>query len=126
MGILLKLVKFGLVGLSGMLIDFALTWFLKEKLTLNKYFANSCGFIAAASSNYYWNRVWTFTSNNEQVGQEFSTFISVALIGLLINNFVVFILSKKLKFNFYLSKFIAIVVVTFWNFTMNILVTFAA
>jgi len=120
-----KFLKFGLVGLSGMLIDFGLTWLLKEKLKINKYLANSCGFVAAASSNYYWNRVWTFSSHNEAVGQEFTSFILVALIGLLINNLVLYLLTKKLKMNFYLSKLLAIMVVTLWNFTMNLLVTFS-
>ncbi|MCL1932749.1 MAG: GtrA family protein, partial [Candidatus Azobacteroides sp.] len=56
----LKLLKFCVVGFSGMIIDFGTTWFLKEKIKINKYIANSCGFILAASSNYFWNRIWTF------------------------------------------------------------------
>jgi len=50
--ILVKFLKFCLIGLSGMLIDFGTTWLLKEKLRINKYFANSTGFILAATSNY--------------------------------------------------------------------------
>jgi len=69
--------------------------------------------------------VWTFSSHNEAVGQEFTSFILVALIGLLINNLVLYLLTKKLKMNFYLSKLLAIMVVTLWNFTMNLLVTFS-
>jgi putative flippase GtrA len=125
MKLFLKFFKFGLVGFSGMLIDFGLTWLIKEKLRQNKYIANSIGFIAAATSNYYWNRVWTFTSKNQDVVQELTSFISVALLGLLINNGILYLLTKKFRFNFYFSKLLAIVVVTFWNFSMNLLVTFS-
>jgi len=34
------------------------------------------------------------------------------------------LLNDKLKFNFYLSKLIAIGVVTIWNFVMNFIITF--
>ncbi len=50
--LLSKFIKFGLVGLSGMVIDFFFTWLCKEKLRWNKFISNSIGFILAATSNY--------------------------------------------------------------------------
>ena len=123
--LILKLLKFGVVGFSGMLIDFGVTWILKEKLRVNKYIANSTGFMLAASSNYIWNRLWTFDSQNEQVTKEYFSFIIISLIGLVINNLVIYLLTKKVNMNFYLAKLFAIVVVTLWNFSMNFLITFA-
>ncbi|OQC33736.1 MAG: GtrA-like protein [Bacteroidetes bacterium ADurb.Bin057] len=49
---ILKFIKFCVVGASGMVVDFGVTWILKEKLKVNKYIANSTGFILAATSNY--------------------------------------------------------------------------
>jgi putative flippase GtrA len=123
--IFLKLFKFAAVGFSGMIIDFGLTWLLKEKVKINAYIANSAGFIAAASSNYFWNRVWTFESNSREVTREYFSFVVIALIGLLINNAVIYLLTKRWKMNFYLAKLFAIAVVTLWNFSMNFLITFA-
>ena len=108
-----------------MVIDFGVTWILKEKVKLNKYIANACGFILAASSNYFWNRVWTFESINEQITSEYFSFLLIALAGLGINSLVLWFLSDKIKLHFYLSKLIATVVVTLWNFGMNFLFTFA-
>ena len=122
--LLLKFIKFCAVGFSGMVIDFGTTWLLKEKAGVNKYIANSAGFILAATSNYIWNRLWTFQSENNQIAFEYLSFIIISVIGLGINNLVVFIFSDKLKFNFYFSKLIAIGVVTIWNFIMNYLITF--
>ena len=122
--LLLKFNKFCAVGFSGMVIDFGTTWLLKEKARVNKYIANSAGFILAATSNYIWNRLWTFQSENSRIAFEYLSFIIISVIGLGINNLVVFIFSDKLKFNFYFSKLIAIGVVTIWNFIMNYLITF--
>lgn len=119
-----RFIKFGVVGFSGVCIDFFFTWLLKEKFRINKYVANSVGFVVAASSNYIWNRVWTFESHNSEVAREYFLFLTIALVGLIINNFVIFLLNEKLRFNFYFSKLLAIGVVTFWNFGMNYWLTF--
>lgn len=121
---LIKFLKFCIVGFSGMFIDFGTTWLLKEKIRINKYIANSTGFILAASSNYIWNRFWTFRSENKQYVTEYFSFIIISLAGLAINNVIIYLLNDKLRLNFYLSKLIAIGVVTIWNFIMNYLVTF--
>lgn len=119
-----KLLKFCVVGFSGMCLDFGITWLLKEKAKVNKYLANSTGFILAATSNYFFNRIWTFHSHNQQVITEYFSFITISLIGLGLSNLIIYLLTEKLKLNFYLSKLFAIAVVTIWNFVMNYLVTF--
>ncbi|EJF10423.1 GtrA family protein [Pontibacter sp. BAB1700] len=43
---------------------------------------------------------------------------------MIINNLIVYLLTEKVKLNFYISKFIAIVVVFIWNFLLNYLYTF--
>lgn len=121
---LLKFLKFCVVGLSGMVIDFSATWLLKEKAKVNKYIANSTGFILAATSNYIWNRIWTFQSENSRIAVEYLSFILISVAGLGINNFVIYLLNDRLKVNFYLSKLLAIGVVTVWNFLMNFIITF--
>jgi putative flippase GtrA len=122
--LIIKFLKFCAVGFSGMLIDFGTTWLLKEKIRINKYIANSTGFILAATSNYIWNRIWTFQSENEEIAFEYFSFILIAVAGLGINNLVIYLLNDRLKINFYLSKLFAIGVVTIWNFLMNFIITF--
>lgn len=119
---LFKFLKFGIVGFSGLVIDFTITFLLKEKIRVHRYIANSCGFIVAASSNYLLNRIWTFHSQNEQVLIEYSSFIVISVIGLGINNLFLFLFEKRVRF--YIAKFCAIVVTTFWNFGANYFITF--
>ncbi|MHC2993850.1 glycosyl transferase family 2 [Pontibacter sp. HJ8] len=121
---LLKFLKFGLVGFSGLILDFGVTFLAKEKLRWNKYIANSLGFAVANTSNYILNRLWTFHSADPEIGWQFSKFLLVGVAGLALNNLIVYLLTEKAKLNFYLSKFIATVVVFVWNFLLNYLYTF--
>lgn len=123
----IKFFKFGMVGLSGVVVDFGITYLGKEKLKLHKYLANSIGFIFATTSNYLLNRYWTFIVPGQEARfLEFSKFFGIALLGLIMNNLIIYLFNDRLKFNFYLSKLFAIVIVSVWNFLGNYIYTFAA
>jgi putative flippase GtrA len=121
---ILKFLKFGVVGASGVMVDFSVTYVCKEKLKIQKYVSNALGFTVAATSNWFLNRIWTFNSHNTKVLTEYTTFLIISLFGLGINTIILWILTDKMKFNFYLSKLGAIGVVTIWNFFANYLFTF--
>jgi putative flippase GtrA len=122
---LFKFLKFCVVGVTGTIIDFGLTWICKEKLKIPKFIANAIGFVVAATSNYILNRVWTWGSTNEQVGVEYVKFFGVSLIGLGLNTLILYLLHEKMKLNFWFSKVVATGVVMVWNFLANHYFTFA-
>jgi len=121
---LFKFVKFCIVGFTGVFVDFGITYFFKEVGKIQKYFANAIGFSTAATTNYFFNRIWTFHSNNPDIAGEFSRFFIIALIGLGINSLIIYIFSGRFKWNFYLAKLIATIIVTLWNFLINAYFTF--
>ena len=120
----LQFIKFCVVGGTGVVVDFGITFLFKEKLKLNKYIANSLGFMAAASTNYLLNRWWTFRSHDPEVAQQYVQFVGISAIGLILNNIIIYLLNDKARLNFDLSKLIAIGLVTLWNFFMNYYFTF--
>ena len=120
-----KFLKFGIVGCSGMIIDLGITYLCKEILRINKFISNGIGFILAATSNYFFNRIWTFNSQTEEIGVQYIQFMIVSTIGLAINSLSLYFFNEKLKWNFYLSKLVAIGITTIWNFFGNLLFTFA-
>jgi len=122
---LVKFFKFGIVGFSGVFIDFGTTYICKEWLKIQKYVANSIGFTVAASSNYILNRTWTFKSQDPDIATEYTEFLIISLVGLGIANLIVWLVHSRFKQNFYLSKLFAIGVVTIWNFFANYYITFA-
>ncbi len=122
--VLHKFLKFGVVGFSGVIVDFGFTFLFRNILKINQYIANAIGFTLAASSNYILNRVWTFESNNPKVLIEFSEFFVISLIGLGINSLILWLLVSKFKMKFYFAKVIAIGITTVWNFIANLIFTF--
>lgn len=121
---LVSFVKFGLVGCTGILIDFSVTWFCKEKLRWNKYLSNSAGFCFAVVNNYFLNKQYTFHNNNPDVSIQFLKFLAISLIGLGVSNLLLYLLQKNGSLNFYFSKALVIALVFFWNFGANTLFTF--
>lgn len=136
-----KFVKFGLVGFSGMAVDYGFLVLFVKVCGWPDLVANACSFTLAATSNYFLNRIWTFRSHEKQVGKEYLKFFLVSLIGLGINTLTIFLLElyqPDWKANtgvgftvaglfieyFYVLKFIAIVITTIWNFFGNLLFTF--
>ena len=119
-----KFVKFCIVGLTGLIIDFSTTYLCKEIIKIQKYISNGIGFTIAATFNYFLNRIWTFQSHDPQIAWEYSKFLIVSLIGLGINTFILWMLVSLFNKRFYLSKLFAILVVTIWNFLANLVFTF--
>lgn len=127
--LLCKFVKFGIVGFSGMIVDYAFLFLFKEICVWPAWLALAIAFAIAASSNYLFNRLWTFRSKEQQMGREYLRFIAVSVVGLGITELTMWLLGIWLPdwaadWRFYLLKFVAIVVTTLWNFFGNLLFTF--
>lgn len=117
--VLIKFIKFIVVGVNGMVVDFTGTYFVKDKLKQNKYIANSIGFLLGATNVYFINRVLTFESCEKNVLMEYSRFILIYSVGLIINNLIVYIVNQKMNVKFYIAKLAAIGITAFWNFFAN-------
>lgn len=127
--LILKFIKFGIVGASGMVVHFGVLYLFREVVGLNSFVANTIGFICAATTNYILNRIWTFRSHETQVGVEYLKFILVSVIGLGINNGTLWLGGHLLPdwtgdWRFYILWVVAVGVTTLWNFFGNMLFTF--
>ena len=129
-----RIIKFGIVGCSGTLVDFGVTFVFKELIGLYALAANALGFTIAATTNYILNRVWTWRSHEKQVGVEYAKFFAVSLLGLGLNTLIIFLLTQKVSwaflpdrwqpYAFWIAKVIATGVVMVWNFLANNFFTF--
>ena len=127
--LLLKFLKFGVVGASGMVVHGGVLYLLKEVAGLNPFVANTIGFVTAATTNYILNRIWTFRSHEKQVGVEYLKFFLVSVVGLGINNATLWLGGRLLPawnddWRFYILWVFAVGVTTLWNFFGNMLFTF--
>ncbi|MCE2961637.1 MAG: GtrA family protein [Chitinophagales bacterium] len=119
-----RILKFGTVGFFCFFIDFGLTYVFKEKLKFNKFTANTIGFLTSAVVNFTLNRMWTFESSSHDIEMQFVKFISIASFALILNSVIIYLLNVKIRFNFYISKLMAVFFVMFYNYSMNALFTF--
>jgi len=120
-----QLIKFGLVGATGMVVDLGIYNLLAVLFGYNIYVARLISFTLAATNNYIFNRKWTFRSQNKKIALEFGQFFFIATIGLLINLGVMRLLQPfALRFTNELVQknvpvIFAIIIVFAWNFTAN-------
>jgi len=126
---LIQIIKFGLIGVLNTVVDFAilnlLMWTFKMYSGPWIIVFNVASFSLAVVNSYIWNRFWTFKMKSRQdVPEEFVKFISVSLIGVVINSGIVYSitafidpvsgLSSELWAN--VAKVLATGVAMVWNF----------
>ena len=117
-----QLGKFAVVGALGYVINLAVYTALIHA-GLHYLAAAVCSFLVAVTSNYTWNRFWTFRDQRGHVGTQGIRFFVVSLASLVAN-----LALLELLVTFGTSKFIgqaiAIVLVTPLNFIGNKLWSF--
>ena len=117
-----QLGKFSAVGAIGYGINVAVYTALLHA-GVHYLLAATCSFAVAATSNYTWNRIWTFHDRRGHVGVQGVRFLIVSLLALGANLLVLHLLIRfgtgKL-----VAQAIAIVAVTPLNFIGNKLWSF--
>ena len=118
-----QLVKFGLVGGSGYVINLAVFAVLNQNLGLRPIPAAIGAFCIAISNNYLWNRYWTFGPGSGPAHFEAARFFAVSVGALLINLLVLQLLLMA-ELPELQSQAIAVAVAMPFNFLGNKLWTF--
>jgi putative flippase GtrA len=114
-----KFIKYSIVGVFGTFIDFFTLIFQVEILNINLYAAVVISFLLAATFNHYLNRRFTFVSKNPKIKHEYFKFLSVSIVGILINIFSIYIIFELFGWHYLLAKILATGIVLMWNFLMN-------
>jgi putative flippase GtrA len=127
-----RVIKFAIVGFSGLIVDFTILNILAHVFNVDSWLAIAIAFIFAAFNNFVWNRLWVYPeSRSEPKRKQLPVFMAVNAMGLGINELILFLFeipmtallhSDVLGLN--VTKAIAAVIVMFWNFIINRLVTF--
>lgn len=86
--------KFVAIGFLNTAIDFAIFNLFIILTGITKGFGlvliNSFSFLIAVTNSYFWNKGWTFSLGVRSKAFEFIQFVIVTLIGLLINNLILY------------------------------------
>jgi putative flippase GtrA len=118
-----ELGKFCVVGAVGYLINLAIYDALLHG-HVHYLVAATCSFLVAVTSNYTWNRLWTFREHRGHVGIQGMRFFVVSLAALGANLVVLHLLIAYGDLGKLPAQAVAIVVVTPLNFVGNKLWSF--
>jgi dolichol-phosphate mannosyltransferase len=121
-------VRFCMVGSFGVLVDMLTLYLLSDPTTLHWGLTRSkiIGAELALLSNFLMNDAWTFAArigSNRGVRAKFQRFLKfnvLCSIGLLLNILILNVLFNRLGMNRYAANAVAIVLVTVWNYTLNL------
>lgn len=130
--------RFAVVGSFGALVDFTTFHLLRELLGVPPIWAQGVSFTAAVTSNFIWNRYWTYPdSRSKPILNQVLSFFVVNIIGLAIRTPVFTLLESPFRkladlipflpvgiftvdfLGYSAALAVAVVVVMFWNFFVN-------
>lgn len=123
-------IKFSIVGISGIFINFIVLALCIYIFNLSEPTSLAFGIIISISTNYYFNRIWTFQSQNPILNEYFKYVVSNAIgsliqyfTALLFNN--IFINSNFITMNIFIIEldtiFLASLFGIFFGFISNFL-----
>jgi len=146
-----RFLRFSVVGVIGAVVDFGTFNVLSNLLGVNSLLASVISFSAAVTSNFIWNRFWTYPdSRSKPISRQVLQFAVVSLVGLGIRT-PIFAFSEAplielverllprigwLQFPLIaeydatvigsnLALALAVIIVLFWNFGINRLWTYS-
>lgn len=111
-----QILKFGVVGGLAFLIDYGLLYFLTEYLNIYYFISSIISFTVSLVFNYILSIKWVFDVEKKQTIREITLFVVLSIIGLAINQLIMYIGVDKLSLYYMLVKLISTVIVMVWNF----------
>ena len=113
-----QLIKFGLVGVIAFLIDYGIMVFLTEVFKIPSLISAAISFTVSVIFNYIASVKWVFDVDKEKNSKtkELVVFILLSIVGLGINELIMWIMDKEFGIYYMISKIVATAVVMCYNF----------
>ena len=113
----IQLLRYGFVGGIAYAVDFGSLFFLTEFMKIHYLVSAAIAFILGLLTNYALSIFWVFSKravSNRQV--EFMIFSIIGLIGLGLNEGIIWFFTETVHFHYLISKIFSTVFIFFWNF----------
>lgn len=115
--LLIQLYKFGLVGGIAFLIDSCILFVLTEYFNIHYLISSTISFIVATIWNYFLSVFWIFdVTKVEKKTQELTSFFILSIIGLGINQLLMYIFVEYIQIYYLFAKVISTCIVMIYNF----------
>lgn len=116
--LLIQLTKFGLVGVIATIIDFALLYIATDWLHIHYLISAALSFTVSTLFNYWASMTHVFETRfgPDERHKELIIFISLSIIGLILNQVFLWLFVEQLAFYYMVAKILATGFVMTWNF----------
>ena len=112
-----QLIKYGVVGAIAFAVDFGTLWLLTSVAGLHHLISAAIAFILGLTCNYLISTARVFgESKLKSTAAEFSAFALIGVVGLGLNELIIFLITDIAGEHYLASKVVATVIVFFWNF----------
>lgn len=115
-----QILKFGVVGSIAFIIDYSILFVCTEFIGIYYLISSLISFLISTFFNYKASMTWIFNSNNNKnsykKSDKFCIFFILSIIGLLINQSLMYLGSEIIRLHYMMTKIIATIVVMFFNF----------
>ena len=112
-----QIFKFGIVGGSAFVIDYGIMIALTEVVGINYLISSGISFAVSVIYNYILSVRWVFeVEKNGDKRKEFIVFIVLSLIGLALNQLLMWVTVSGIHIFYMVAKILVTVVVMIYNF----------
>lgn len=110
-----QILKFGVVGGIAFVIDYGILFLLAKVIGLNELISAAISFIISLTFNYFLSTKWVFEAK-KQTPKEVIIFVLLSVVGLCINEVLIYLGTKKLGIDVMIVKLFATAIVMVYNF----------
>ena len=114
--LLSEIFRFLIVGGVAFFIDFLLLYMLTEVLGIHYLISAAIAFMGALAFNYILSVNWIFCGDKGKGISGALTFLALSVIGLILNQFIIYISVEIMELYYLWAKVIAAFIVMIYNF----------
>ena len=119
----IRLVKFAIVGGSGIVVNTLMLWLCHDIIGLPVYLASPIAIFTAIFNNFHWNNYWTWNSRKDSYQHSYlhrlwRYYISAAF-GASINYVILLLLVKFLSIHYLIANLVGIFLGMLSNFLLS-------
>jgi dolichol-phosphate mannosyltransferase len=105
-------------------IDYLVLYLLTSFIGIFYLISSIISYCIGTTINYILNKRFNFKFTNKPVLKEFSTFMIINLLGLVLNSILMYFFVAFADLNYLIAKTISVFIVFFWNYIGNRYISF--
>lgn len=115
---IVRFIKFGMVGVLNTLVNWVI-FFILETCGVYYILANIIAYSLSTIHSYLWNTLWVFKYKDKASTDTTFKFITLNVVGLLLNTVILYILVDLFNLNKMLGLIITTIIIMFINYAVN-------